>query len=140
MTLDLTSLKKAVHSFEKAIKIYQQLPIQYSMGEDEINLLKSRVVQNFEFTYELCWKFMKRWLEENTSDTFNANVSRKQLFRYAGEYLLISDFNPWLKYHEMRNQTSHTYDVVVADEILKYADSLLLDAKKLLAELEQKND
>ena len=140
MTLDLSSLKKSIHSFERAIEILKTLPIQYHMQEEEINVLKSGVVQNFEFTYELCWKFMKRWLEENTSDAFNTNVSRKQLFRYAGEYLLISNFDSWVKYHEMRNKTSHTYDVVVSNEILQYTEGLLLDAKALLTALEQKND
>lgn len=31
------------------------------------NAVKAGGILHFEFTYELCWKFIKRWLNENAS-------------------------------------------------------------------------
>ncbi|MES2614946.1 MAG: nucleotidyltransferase substrate binding protein [Bdellovibrionota bacterium] len=141
MTLDLSSLKKSILSLERALVFSKTLPVQYpTMTSLEIELLSAGVIQNFEFTYELCWKFMKRWLENNASQVLSTNVSRKQLFRHAGEFGLIRDFEVWTKFHEMRNQTSHTYDVEVSNEILTYTESFLQEAQFLLSALEQKND
>ena len=112
----------------------------FVQSADEVEVIKAGVIQNFEFTYELCWKLMKRWLEMNLSPGLMEGVTRKQLFRYAAENFLIEDFNAWLLYHELRKKTSHTYDQEVANEIFNNAGMFLKDAKKFLKALEVRND
>ena len=56
--LDLSSLQRALRSFISARKIFQ-LRLE-TVNDEERVLLRAGVIQNFEFTYELCWKFMKR--------------------------------------------------------------------------------
>ncbi len=140
MVLELTSLKKALNSLERALSIEAKLSAQQTFLDEEVALFKAGVIQNFEFSYELCWKFMKRWLESNANELLSIGISRKQLFRYACENGLITDFFAWLKYHEMRNKTSHTYDCLIAEEIFNCAGEFLRDAKNLLIALEQRND
>ena len=67
MKLDLSSLKKAIVSLEKAINSYQVLCGNSTLTEADIETVKAGVIQNFEVTCEQCWKFMKRWIEENVS-------------------------------------------------------------------------
>jgi len=67
-------------------------------------------------------------------------VTRKQLFRYAIENHLITDFEAWVVYHDLRNKTSHTYDSKVADVIFRKAGVFLEDAKSFLKALEVRND
>ncbi|MDR3584225.1 MAG: HI0074 family nucleotidyltransferase substrate-binding subunit [Desulfosporosinus sp.] len=140
MSLELSSLEKAVASLERAWNFTNRKLSEGKVEQDEIEVYKAAVIQNFEFSYELCWKFMKRWLELNLTPGMMEGVTRKQLFRYAAENLLITDFEAWVVYHDLRNKTSHTYDSEIADIIFKKAEFFLEDAKSFLKALEARND
>ena len=139
MALDLSSLKKAVNSLGKAIKV-ADTQISGIVNTDHEEVIRAGVIQNFEFTYELCWKFMKRWLENNVSGESVDGVTRKELFRLAAESRLIDDVEAWVKYHEARNETTHTYDGEIAETVYKTATSFIKNAKIVLERLEAKND
>lgn len=138
-TLDLSSLKKASNSLKESLGVLDGYQKQ-SKDEPLIKTLRAGVIQNFEFTYELCWKFIKRWLERNLGRTEVEGVSRRQLFRLAHESRLIDDVEFWMTFHAARNQTSHTYDPEIAEEVLAVTRVLLPQAQELLARLEAKND
>lgn len=89
-------------------------------------------IQNFEVAYELCWKFIKRWLEHNVSPNAVAGVSRRELFRYAAENLLIRDVDQWMDFHAARNKTSHIYDQAVAEAACHRCGFCKLEAEFLL--------
>lgn len=101
--------------------------------------LKAGVIQNFEVAYELCWKFIKRWLEHNVSPNAVAGVSRRELFRYAAENLLIRDVDQWMDFHAARNKTSHIYDQAVAEATFAIVADFVPEAKFLLQKLRENN-
>lgn len=138
MNLDFSSLQKAVFALERALVVLNDKPFVRSSPETET--IRAGVIQSFEFTYELCWKFIKRWLEVNVDPTIVAGATRRELFRYAAEYRLIDDVDKWMDYHDARNRTSHTYDPLTAEEILEHIEPFYRDAVKLLQVLEMKND
>ena len=135
MPLDLSSFKKAVDSLDRALKVAAG-----RANADQEEVIRAGVIQNFEFTYELCWKFMKRWLELNAGGSTVDGSTRKELFRLAAESRLITDVENWFKYHAARNETAHTYDPAKAAEIFALATPFAADARKLLQILEQRND
>lgn len=137
--LDLSTFERALNSYDRAVQ-FSKDRLENDITETEENVIKAGVIQNFEFTYELCWKFMKRWLELNLTPGLLDGVSRKELFRYALENRLINSFEDWVKYHELRNTTSHTYNEDVADEIYIVSETFLKDAKILYHAIEAKND
>ncbi|MGC8765497.1 MAG: nucleotidyltransferase substrate binding protein [Brevinematia bacterium] len=137
MQLDLTSLKKAISSLSKAIRIADEID---EKRRDEREVIIAGVIQNFEFTYELCWKFMKRWLELNTGDTTLDGAPRRQLFRRAAEAGLIDEIEKWMEYHYARNLTSHTYNCSEAEKVFEISKKFIIDAERLLFILESKND
>lgn len=139
MPLDLSSLQKAVNSLERAIKVANSV-IKDGVNTDEEEVVRAGVIQNFEFTYELCWKFMKRWLEINIGGANLDGATRRELFREAYKSGLIDDVDNWMEYHEARNETSHTYDNDKAEDVFEVAKNFLKDAKQLLLILEEKND
>ena len=56
-----------------------------------IYTIAAGVIQNFAFTYELCWKFMKRWIEENVNSEIVDGVTRRELFRKAKNVISRAD-------------------------------------------------
>ena len=136
MPLALDSLEKAIHSLENALIVYVAAK---DRPQSERDVFRAGVIQNFEFTYELCWKFMKRWLEENVSATIDG-TTRKELFRRAAENRLIEKVEPWFQYHQSRNETSHTYDNDTAESVYANASPFLKDAKAFFAALKARND
>jgi len=140
MTLDLTPLEKACSSLQEAISNASDQSFIANLSESQRKLIIAGVIQNFEFTYELCWKFIKRWLTENIGKTYVEGVTRRELFRLAATNKLIDNVDNWMFYHQARNQTSHIYDEVVANEVFNAAKSFSQQANELLASLAKRND
>ena len=134
--LDLSSLQRALRSFVSAEKIYS-FRVD-SVVDEERELLRAGVIQNFEFTYELCWKFMKRWIEMNISPESVDGVTRRELFRQAAENKLIVDVDLWMEFHQARNSASHIYDEEVAEATLATALKSLSHIKAFVSCLEEK--
>lgn len=139
MALDLSSLRKAIGSLERSIRVASST-IEEKADTDLEQVIQAGVVQNFEFTYELCWKFMKRWLEANGGGESIDGMTTKELFRMAAERLLIKNVEAWFDYQKARNKTTHTYDKKTAADVFAAAVRFAGDAKYLLKALEAKND
>jgi len=140
MQLDLSSLRKAVESLAKTLEVADDKDFISGLTDNQKDAIRAGVIQNFEFTYELCWKFMRRWLEVNLGSTYVEGVARRQLFRLSAENKLIADVDQWMEYHDARNETAHTYDEGTAEDVFATAREFLADAEKLLQALEARND
>lgn len=105
-TLNLSALQKAITSLEQ---LYARVNNAHFMAQQDsvVRLgLQAGLIQNLEFTYKLCWKAMKRWLEMNAGMQTDG-ITRRELFRMAAENHLIADVAAWMLFYEFRNQTSH---------------------------------
>jgi nucleotidyltransferase substrate binding protein (TIGR01987 family) len=140
VALELTSLQKAVSALDAVLAKSDDVEFMGHLDEVARNAIKAGVIQHFEFTYELCWKFIKRWLETNISATAADGVTRRELFRLGAENRLIDDVEQWMRYHEARNVTSHIYQPQIAERVYKTAHDFARDAARLLAALEARND
>lgn len=139
--LDFSSLSKATASLKESIDVVVDYEKNNSGCETPIyRTMRAGVIQNFEFCYELSWKAMRVWLAENVSRDLVDGITRKELFRLAAKYQLIGEPTAWFQFHQMRNQTSHTYDEMTAQTVFKYAEPLLEKSVSLLACLNDKND
>jgi nucleotidyltransferase substrate binding protein (TIGR01987 family) len=121
--LDFSSLLNAVSRMEEAFK---ELPAN--------DLERDGCIQRFEYTYELCWKMMRRQLismEVGDADL----LGRRELFREAARRGLIGDPEIWFMFQKAYNLTSHNYDADKAEETYAVAKEFLPRAKKLLDEL-----
>lgn len=138
--LDLGSFRKALNSLDEVLALYHDRDFLSGLPEAARRAIEAGVVQNFEFSYKLAWKFIRRWLAHNLGPSEVEGVSRRQLFRLAAEHGLIDDVEAWMGYHQARNLTSHTYNQSIAREIALLADAFARDAHRLLEALEARND
>ena len=140
VTLELSGLQKAVSALAGVLAKSDDAEFMSQLDEIARNAIKAGVVQHFQFTYELCWKFIKRWLEMNISPGVADCVTRRELFRLGAENRLIDDVEQWMRYHEARNLTSHIDRPEIAERVYNTAHDFARDAPRLLAALEARND
>jgi len=106
------------------------LALAVAQPKDEF--IRDAVIQRFAYTYELCWKFIKRDLSEDLgTETINM-LSRRDLFRTAADKGFIADPVPWSSFHKARNETSHTYNKQTAEQTYLIALEFLPCAQALL--------
>jgi nucleotidyltransferase substrate binding protein (TIGR01987 family) len=134
--LDLSSIKKAVKALEIALEIYDRNPLP--ADDPEKVVLRDGVIQRFEFTYELSWKMLKRYLEEYGLERPD-RLNNRDLFRVGYEQELIDDPEKWFLYLRMRNLTSHVYDEAKAMEVFQAAKRFLPDVQYFLERLKAGN-
>ena len=140
VTLDLSSFRKAVASLESALKVYDGGAAK-SLSRETREVIKAGVIQNFEFTYELSHKMLKRYLEMTAGNPAEfEEMAFPDLIRTGSEKgLLLNGWDVWKDYRKARGTTSHTYDQEKADEIMAKVPQFLAEARHLLTTLEKRN-
>jgi len=90
------------------------------------------LIHCFEFTHELAWNVLKDYFEYqgNTAITGSRDATRE-----AFNKGLIRDGEGWMEMIKSRNQSSHTYNEEVADEI---ANKIIQQYYALFAEFKNK--
>jgi nucleotidyltransferase substrate binding protein (TIGR01987 family) len=138
--LDLSPLRKAVASLERALEIVGNKSWLDAQPRDMQDILIAGVIQNFEFVYELSVKMIRRQIElgSDSPDEVDKTYFRDML-RIAGEKGLISDVEAWFYYRKMRNLSTHTYDQEKARQVYQDTLTFIKDARALLAVLEAHN-
>ncbi len=135
MSLNLNQLEKAILSLEEALEAYARSPFQADSSEK--TLMRDGVIQRFEYTFELSWKTLKRYLEEYGLERVDT-LTNKELFRLGGEAGLLREVEAWFVYLHRRNQTSHLYNEAIAQEVFGASEAFREDARFLLAQLREK--
>lgn len=135
MPFNLAPLENAIHSLDEALIAYQTSPLKADTPEKE--LMRDGVIQRFEYTFELSWKTLKRFLEEYGLERVDT-LTNRELFRLGGEAGLLQKVEPWMEYLRRRNQTSHMYSEEVAQEVFQAAVQFANDAHDLLTQLKNK--
>ena len=99
---------------------------EYS-ASPESTVLRDGVIQRFEFTFELGWKSLKEYMEDQgAAGEFQFP---KGVLKAAYTAELISHADVWLDMLASRNITSHIYDDAQAAQVLeaikdRYSDQL----------------
>jgi nucleotidyltransferase substrate binding protein (TIGR01987 family) len=130
--LDLSPLSNAVDRLAEGLARYRQ-----DTTDDQI---RDGLIQRFEFTYELSHKMLKRYLQSIApSPEAIEQMAFADLIRLGREQGLVrSEWAVWRQFRDIRNITSHTYDLKKALVVVQAIPGFLAEAQHLLARLQDR--
>ncbi len=103
----------------------------------KIESLKDSVIQRFEFSLELSWKAIKKYL--NSEGVLEATTP-KQTIKEAFAKGVLDNAKPWIDMLNDRNLTSHTYSQNMANEIYINITENYFDEMKTVFEMLSKKE
>ena len=133
MSIDLSSFEKAITALEDSLIIYNQYE-----GTDEKyeQVYKRSAIQAFVICYEMARNMLVRYLKESHDENFD-QMSIRNIFRYGQKVGILSDAEKWFKYKNSRDETSHTYDLEIAEKVFSMTSDFLEEAKYAFKQMQQ---
>jgi nucleotidyltransferase substrate binding protein (TIGR01987 family) len=119
-----SNFKKAFAQLEKFI------------AEEDLNELEAQgLIKAFEYTYELSWKTLQDLLKDKG---YKDIIGPRPVIEQSFQDGYIRNGEAWMRMHNSRNLTSHTYNQDTADEIVEQIiDEYYNLFKELLETLEE---
>jgi nucleotidyltransferase substrate binding protein (TIGR01987 family) len=105
----MTKSESLRSDFERATT---RLEEALALPKDDI--VRDSAIQRFEISFELCWKFLKVYLEEEHNVVC---TSPRACFRAAFKSGVVANDPFWIDLTVLRNYTVHTYNEELADYV-----------------------
>lgn len=105
--------KQRFQNFEKAYRRLRQGLLTLSREPDN-ELMQAGLIQMFGFSFELAWKVLKDFLEEEGFTVPSPKATLRQAFQSG----YVDDGEAWLQALQDRNMTTHTYDEETATAVV----------------------
>ena len=138
MKLDYSSLENAVAQLQRSFDYLHSDLARNDAGLRE--QFRAATIQAFEFSYELAVRMIRRQLALIVANPDELReIDFADLMRDAADAGIVRDAPTYMRYREMRNRTSHTYNVERAEETVASMDEFLRDMHLLLKELGDRN-
>ncbi len=134
MALDLSSFKKTIVALEESLTIYNKYK---ETDEKHERTLKRGAIQAFVVSYEMARKMLVRYLKEYYDENFD-QMPIRDIFCYGQRIGILSDAEKWFTYKNNKDNSSHIYDLCIADQVFDATDDFLQEAQYVLEEMEQK--
>lgn len=136
--IDVSSLKKAIEQLKESLGY-----VSSDLAKKDKGLAKqfrASSIQAFEYTYELSYKMLKRFIEQTEPNPATVDeMSFQELIRTGAEKgLLLNSWDKWKNYRKSRGATSHTYDEEKAEEVFQDIPAFLEEAEFLYDEISRR--
>ena len=116
--------KQRFQNFDRAFVLLRDA---LENGPDALNQLeKEGVIQRFEFSFELAWKTLKDFMEQD-GGVFTT-ITPRQVLKDAFAAKILADGQVWIDMLDHRNLLSHTYDLAKFAEAVNAVHERYLDA------------
>ena len=102
----LVNYSRALAQLGRAVELAHSRPLS--------ELEKQGLIQAFEFVFELAWNLMKDYFLYQGNPGISGS---RDAIRTAFKQGVIDDGEGWMEMIKSRNQTAHTYNESVANEI-----------------------
>jgi nucleotidyltransferase substrate binding protein (TIGR01987 family) len=116
MNINIDSLIKAFTKF----KLFK--------ANDKTEQERAGIIKAFEYSFELSWKTMKRFLAERDIIV----NSPREVIRMSALEGFIKDPEIWFEFSKKRNLASHSYNEDCSDEVLSVCDVFSEEVSSLI--------
>jgi nucleotidyltransferase substrate binding protein (TIGR01987 family) len=124
------NFQKAFLELEEAVLLSQKRSLS--------KLENQGLIQGFEYTHELAWNMIKDYLEEQ--GIFGL-IGSKNTIREAFKLGILKEGEIWMNMIQSRNQTSHTYNTTLADQVVSdIIHKYYLQFKEITEEFKKRYD
>ena len=119
----MTKFSSLKENYTKALARFSEI-----LKEPKSDIVRDSAIKRFEIVFDLGWKTLKAFLEEN----HNSNcVSPQSCYREAFRVGIIDYDNAWLEMAKLRNLTVHTYNEQLSDTIYSRLTGMLQKFQQL---------
>jgi len=134
MPLDITPLANATARLREALARHRSEPLDEQ--------LRDGLIRRFEFTYELSYKTLRRYLQERSPSSEEvARMSFAELIRAGtAQGLLRAEWPVWRHFRDIRTRTTHTYDADTAAAVVAEIPSFLEEVEFLCVQLRHREE
>jgi nucleotidyltransferase substrate binding protein (TIGR01987 family) len=127
--LDITALVNAVGRLREGLARSQSEPADEQLSDG--------LIQRFEYTFELCHRMLRRFIQLIAASLEEVDrMAFQDLVRTANQKRLLSgDWPAWHRYRDLRAGTSHTYRAETARQVADAIPAFLAEAEYLRDQL-----
>ena len=129
--MNISNLGDCIKTLKKASVAYRSID-----DKDMKELIGDAYIQRFEYTLEIAWKTMKRYLKQ-VHGKEDKDLTVNNIFRMMENYEFIRSWETWRKYYEYRNNTSHEYDQGKALELINKIEGFIEECEYFYAKLSE---
>lgn len=109
--------------YKKTVTRFEEI-----LAEEKNDIVRDSAIKRFEFAFDLSWKIIKAFLEEEKGIRC---LSPKECFQQAYTQSLIDYDDFWIRMTDWRNEVIHAYDEEFADVFYKRLPDTLNRFKEL---------
>lgn len=125
-----------VENYQNALKRLEEAIARYQTATSD-TLYRDGLIQRFEFTFELAWKSLKEYMEDQ--GMVLTIVSPRSVLKEAYAAGIIDNPDIWNEAVDSRNLMSHIYDEETAISIADRVSSEFIIPLTTLAEFYKNN-
>ena len=125
-----------VENYQNALKRLEEAIARYQASTSD-TLYRDGLIQRFEFTFELAWKSLKEYMEDQ--GMVLTIVSPRSVLKEAYAAGMIDNPDIWNEAVNSRNLMSHIYDEETAISIVDRVSSEFIVPLTALAEFYKNN-
>lgn len=115
-------MREIFNSYKNSVERFEEI-----LNDEKTIKTRDSAIKRFEFTVELAWKCVQKFLREQEIICRSPKECLKEAFKFG----LVEDDEKWIMIFEDRNLTVHTYDENTAEEVYGRLSGYLEIFKKL---------
>ena len=128
----MTKGEALISQFERTVENLREVLSKITPTTPDRAVFRDSAIQRFEIAFDVAWKALR---EKLRADFGMDAASPKKCFQEAFKQGILANDTLWLDMTDMRNETTHAYNELFAEEVLGKLPSITEALEKLLWKL-----